>query len=123
MTSAISFSLSILLMSAAVLGAVFSNRLSAAIRVPAPAIFLVIAAILAKFVPALHALPRSTGEGLVTVALIFILFDGGMHIGWRRFRKSLGAITLTGVVGTALTAAAIAAAAFLLFGFDLRLAL
>lgn len=112
-----------LLVSMAILAAVFSNRLSALIRVPAPALFLVVAAILAQFVPALGSLPRSTAESLVTIALVFILFDGGMHIGWKRFRASLAAITWLGILGTLVTAAAIAAVAFFFLGFDLRLAL
>ncbi|HWU46826.1 MAG TPA: cation:proton antiporter [Humibacter sp.] len=113
----------ILLISLALIAAVMSNRLSAAIRVPAPALFLIAAALLAKLVPALSSLPRSAAENLVTIALVFILFDGGMDIGWKRFRDSLGTITWLGVVGTLVTAAAIAAAAYFLFGFDLRLAL
>jgi cell volume regulation protein A len=115
--------LAILLVSLAILAAVFSNRLSSIIRVPAPALFLVIAAIAAKLFPALALLPRATAEGLVTIALVFILFDGGMHIGWRRFRASLGAITWLGLAGTAVTAVGVAAVAHFLFGFDLRIAL
>ncbi len=112
----------ILLVSVAIIAGVFSNRLSAAIRVPAPALFLIAAAAVARVFPAVH-LPRSTAEDLVTIALVFILFDGGMHVGWRRFRASLGAITLLGLAGTLLTAAAIAAVAHFVLGFDLRLAL
>jgi cell volume regulation protein A len=55
-------------------------------------------------------------EELVTVALIFILFDGGMHIGWRRFRSAAVAVTWLGVVGTIVTAGGVALAAHLLFG-------
>jgi cell volume regulation protein A len=54
---------------------------------------------------------------------VFILFDGGMHIGWRRFRASLGVITWLGLAGTVITALALAAAAHFLFGFDVRIAL
>src|SRR4029453_7620573 len=36
---------------------------------------------------------------IAVVALIVILFNGGMDIGWRRFRGALGAILLLGVVG------------------------
>jgi len=115
--------LEILLISLAVVSAVFSNRLSAIIRVPAPAMFLILAAVAAKLFPAVAALPRSTAESIVTIALAFILFDGGMHIGWRRFRASLGAITWLGVAGTAVTAVAVAAAAHFLFGFDIRTSL
>lgn len=113
----------ILLISIAVVAAVFSNRLSAVIRVPAPALFLIVAAVAAKLFPALGALPRSSAESIVTIALIFILFDGGMHIGWRRFRASLAAITWLGLAGTVVTAVAIAAAAHFIFGFDVQLSL
>ncbi len=123
MNAATSLAIAILLISVAVLAAVFSNRLSAIIRVPAPALFLVAAAIAAKLFPALGTLPRGTAEAIVTLALVFILFDGGMHIGWRRFRLSLGAITWLGLAGTAVTAVGVAATAHFLFGIDLRLAL
>jgi cell volume regulation protein A len=113
----------ILLISIAVVAAVFSNRLSAVIRVPAPALFLVLAAIAAKLFPAIGGLPRGTAEGIVTVALIFILFDGGMHIGWKRLRASLGAVTWLGLAGTVVTAIVLAAAAHYVFGFDFRIAL
>jgi cell volume regulation protein A len=59
----------------------------------------------------------------VTVALIAILFNGGLDIGWPRFRANAGAIVWLGVVGTFVTAAAVALAGHLLFGFDWRLAL
>ncbi len=49
-------------------------------------------------------------QRVVTVALVLILFDGGMHIGWRRFRRAAGPIVTLGVVGTVLTAAAVGAA-------------
>ena len=115
--------LEVLLVSLAVVAAVFSNRLSAAIRVPAPALFLILAALAAKVFPSLGTLPRGTAENVVSIALVFILFDGGMHIGWRRFRASLGAVTWLGLAGTAVTAVAIAAAAYFLLGLDFRLAM
>ncbi|HEY4269225.1 MAG TPA: cation:proton antiporter [Galbitalea sp.] len=123
MSEIVPFAVAVLLVSVAVIAAVFSNRLSSLIRIPAPALFLIAAAVLAKIFPVLGSLPRGTDESLVTIALLFILFDGGMHIGWRRFRASLGAITVLGIVGTIATAAAIAACAHFLFGIDLRLAL
>jgi cell volume regulation protein A len=47
---------------------------------------------------------------------MFILFDGGMHIGWSRFRSAAGPIAIVGVAGTFLTAAAAAAFAHVAFG-------
>jgi potassium/hydrogen antiporter len=123
MTSIAALALAILGVAVAVIAAVFSNRLSAITRVPAPALFLVIAAVAAKVFPSLGSLPGSTDVNIVTIALVFILFDGGMHIGWRRFRASLAAVTWLGIVGTLATAAALAAVAHLVFGFDLRLSL
>ena len=123
MSDVVKLALEIFLVSLAIVAAVFSNRLSTIIRVPAPALFLIAAAIAAKLVPGLAGLPRSTTEALVTIALVFILFDGGMRIGWRRFRKSLGAITWLGLAGTAVTAIGLAAAAHYIFGFDVRLSL
>src|SRR5579875_2962059 len=103
--------------------AVLSNRLSERLRVPAPAFFLVFAAAASDVFPSLARVSDGTVERAVTVALAFILFDGGMHIGWRRFRGSAGATVWLGVAGTLVTAGAAATAAHLLFGIGWRLAL
>jgi cell volume regulation protein A len=87
--------------------AVLSNRISEHLRIPSPAIFLLGAAVAAQLMPALHDLPHRSVTRLVTVALVVILFDGGMQIGWPRFRSSAGPIAVAGVLGTFLTAAAI----------------
>ncbi|MDG6110336.1 cation:proton antiporter [Dactylosporangium aurantiacum] len=62
-------------------------------------------------------------QDVVTVALVVILFEGGTHIGWRRFRSAAGAIVWVGVAGTVVTAAAVATVAHLLFGFGWQAAL
>jgi potassium/hydrogen antiporter len=103
--------------------AVLSNRLSERLRVPAPAFFLVCAAIASDLFPGLARLSGTTVQRVVTVALAFILFDGGMHIGWRRFRGAAGAIVWLGVAGTLVTAGAAAIAAHFLFGIGWRLSL
>jgi cell volume regulation protein A len=102
---------------AVVMVAVLSNRISERIRVPAPAIFLVAAAVVSDLVPALSAVSVGLVQRTVTLALIPILFDGGMHIGWRRLRSAAGAVAWIGVAGTFVTAAAVAVLAHLLFGF------
>jgi cell volume regulation protein A len=108
----------ILLFTAAVgLVAVLSNRLTEWVKIPSPALVLIGAAIAVKAIAPLHEPPRLIVERVVTVALVCILFDGGMHIGWSRFRSALGPITAVGVGGTFLTVAA--GSVLVHFGFAL----
>jgi cell volume regulation protein A len=87
--------------------------------VPAPGIFLLVAAIIATYVPgADEIVPIKAVEQVVTVALALILFDGGMHIGWRKFRSAAAPIMALGIVGTFFTTAAVAVLAHALFGFS-----
>ena len=88
MTDAEPFALLVLLAAGVGLVAVLSNRLTEWVKIPSPALVLVGAAITVQFIPALHAPPRQAVERVVTVALVCILFDGGMHIGWSRFRSA-----------------------------------
>jgi cell volume regulation protein A len=99
------FALAVLLASATGLAAVLSNRVTEKIRIPAPALILVAAAVAVELIPDLHAPHERTVERIVTVALLCILFDGGMHIGRERLRSALGAVAVVGVAGTFLTAA------------------
>jgi potassium/hydrogen antiporter len=100
------FALLLLLVAVVGLVAVLSNLITERLRVPVPVLVLVGAAVAVKVVPALHAPPERSVERILTVALICILFDGGMHIGVRRVRTAAGAILSVGVLGTFLTAAA-----------------
>jgi cell volume regulation protein A len=87
--------------------------------IPAPALFLIAAAVLSDVFPELRErLSVETVERIGVVALIVILFDGGMLVGWRRLRRSAVPIGLLGVVGTFGTAALMAVLAHGLFGFD-----
>jgi cell volume regulation protein A len=117
------FAIVLLLAGAALLAAVSSNRLAERIHVPAPALFLIAAAVASDLVPRLGDLSIIVDQRIVTVALVLILFDGGMHIGWARMRPSAGAVLWLGVAGTLVTAAAMAVGAHLLFGFEWRAAL
>jgi len=85
------------------------SRLSERIPVPSAAVFLITGAALSDIFPQLerHASIK-TVERVVVVAVVVILFDGGMHIGWRRFRASLVPISSLGLVGTFGTAAVVA---------------
>ena len=82
MTDAEPFALLVLLAAAVGLAAVLSSRLTQRLRIPTPALVLVGAAVAVQVIPALHAPPRLAVERVVTVALVCILFDGGMDIGW-----------------------------------------
>ncbi len=115
MSDVAAFAALVLLVAAVVSLAVVGNRFAERLRVPAPAIFLVAAAIASDIVPAWGRIPPETVQRIVTVALIVILFDGGMHIGWRRFRSAAGAIAWIGVAGTFVTAAALAFLAHWMF--------
>jgi cell volume regulation protein A len=117
------FSQVLLFVSLAAVVAVLSNRLTARLRVPAPALFLAAAALAVAVLPGLKAPPERMVERIVTVALVFILFDGGMHIGWRRFRAAAAPILVVGVAGTFLTTAAVAAVAHFGFGLSWYIAL
>ena len=123
MTDIDPFAQVLLFLSLATVLAVLSNRLSARLRVPAPALFLAAAALAAAVLPGLKAPPERVVERIVTVALICILFDGGMHIGWRRFRAAAAPIVVVGVAGTFLTSGAVAATAHFAFGFSWYIAL
>ena len=59
-----------------------------------------------------------TVERLGVIALIVILFDGGMHVGWRRLRGSLWPIASLGVLGTFATAGLIALFGHCALGFS-----
>jgi potassium/hydrogen antiporter len=111
------FALLIVLMAAVGLVAVLSNRLSHRVKLPSPALVLAGAAIAVKVIPALHGPPQQTVERVVTVALACILFDGGLNIGWARFRSAAGPIAIVGVLGTFLTV--IAGALLVHFAFGL----
>ena len=123
MNELVAFGLAVLLAGVAGMAAVLSNRLSERLRVPAPAVFLVCAAVASDLSPRLGRVSVHAVEQVVTVALAVILFDGGAHIGWRRFRTATAATLWLGTAGTLVTTGAVAALAHLLFGFGWRSAL
>ncbi|MHB1875143.1 MAG: potassium/proton antiporter [Streptosporangiaceae bacterium] len=123
MTQIESFGLAVLRSAGGGIAAVLSSRLSERVRIPAPAFFLIGAAVASDIWPRLGGLSFGTVEEAVTIALAVILFDGGLRTGWRRFRSAAVATTWIGVTGTVLTALALALAAHLLFGFGWHVAL
>jgi potassium/hydrogen antiporter len=107
----------VLLVAAGFLLAVSANKLTERIPLPAPALFLVAAAIVSDLWPRLEQVSIRTVERLGVAALVVILFDGGMHVGWRRLRASLQPVAALGVVGTFGTAGVMAVLAHVLFDF------
>ena len=119
MTEISDFGLIVLLVSAGVFLAVLGMRLADRISVPNAAIFLVAAGILATTVDALgDALSIEVVERIGVIALIVILFDGGLHIGLTRFRRSGAPILALGILGTFATAGLVALAAHYLLDFS-----
>jgi cell volume regulation protein A len=116
------YALIVALTSAVVLVGVLANRFTARFKVPVPLLMLVCAAVAVQIFPHLPTPPERTVERVVTIALVLILFDGGMHIGWSRFRPAAGPIALVGVVGTFLTAAGGAVVLHAIFGLPWYLA-
>jgi potassium/hydrogen antiporter len=114
------FGLVIAVVSMAGLSAVAASRATERLRVPAPLIFLVAAAVISDLMPGLERVPVVTVQRVVTVTLVVLLFDGGMHIGWGRLRVVGWAVAWVGVVGTVATAAGVAVLAHLVFGFGWR---
>jgi potassium/hydrogen antiporter len=94
-------------LSVAIAVRVFADRL----RIPAAALILVGTATLSDVFEGLEDVAIVDVQRVATVALIVILLDGGMHIGWRRFRAALIPIAAVGLLGTFATAALVAVAA------------
>jgi cell volume regulation protein A len=117
------FALVVVVCGLALLAAVGSSRVSEWVRIPTPAIFLVAASICADVFPHLGSLTIRADQRIVTIALVLILFDGGMHIGLARFRPVAVGVVWLGVAGTFVTAGALALLAHALFDFDWRGAL
>jgi potassium/hydrogen antiporter len=114
-TEVADFGLILLILAAGVSLALLVFRFTAWFAVPAPALFLLGAAVVSDVFPELQEdVSIRTVERIAVVALIVILFQGGMHIGWRRFRGAAATIVLLGTVGTFATAALMTVAAYLL---------
>ncbi len=104
--------------------ALVAQQLARRIRVPAAALVLVVAAVAATYLKAVRdAVTLHTVENVVTLALIVILFDGGLHLGRRRFRGSAAPIVVLGVLATFATAALIAVLAHVAFALSWKFAL
>jgi cell volume regulation protein A len=123
MTEISDFGLVVLAVSATVFVALLGMRLADRLSLPYAALFLVGAVVLSETFTSLQdVVSIQQVERLTVVALVVILFDGGLHIGLGRFRRSAGPILALGVLGTFATAGLVALAAHYLLGFDWVLA-
>ncbi|HZQ66722.1 MAG TPA: cation:proton antiporter [Gaiellaceae bacterium] len=111
------FGLIVLIVAGSFSLALGGHKLTELVPIPAPAIFLAAAAVASDIWPGLSRLSTVDVERIAVVALVAILFDGGMHVGWDRFRAAALPITALGVLGTFATAGIVAVAAHWLFDF------
>ena len=117
------FALMLLPIAGGVVAAIVYMRIGDRLPLPAPGILLVAAALIADLWPQLQSvLSILAVERIAVVALVVILLNGGMDIGWRRMRNSIGPVLSLGVLGTFATAALLAVAAHVLLGFSWTLA-
>jgi cell volume regulation protein A len=115
----IDFGAVVLAVSAALFVALLCMRLADRASLPYAALLLVAAAAMASASTYIQsALSVEEVQNLATVALVVILFDGGLQIGPARFRRSLRPILALGIVGTFLTAGVVALAARYVLGFS-----
>jgi cell volume regulation protein A len=113
------FGLIVLLASAGLFLAVLAMRLAERVSLPNAALFLLGAGVLAASSDSVrNALSIEAVERIGVVALIIILFDGGLHIGLARSRRSIGPILALGIVGTFLTAGLLALVAHYVLGLS-----
>ena len=122
-TEILYFGAVVLVVAAGFFLALGTYKLTERFPVPAPALFLLAAAAASDVFPGLaeHVSIR-TVERIGVVALVAILFDGGMHVGARRFRAAALPITTLGVLGTFATAGVMAVFAHLFFDFSWTIA-
>ena len=113
------FGLIVLVVAVGFLLAILASKVTERFPLPAPALFLLAAAIAPIDFESLgNVLSVRDVERIGVVAIIVILFDGGMHVSWRRFRRAAVPVSLLGVLGTFATAGLMAVAAHYLFDFS-----
>jgi potassium/hydrogen antiporter len=89
--------------------AALSTRITGRVPIPAPAIFLLAAAVASDLWPRLYdEVDTRTVERIAVGALIVILFNGGLEIGWRKIQGALAPILSVGLLGTFATAGLVA---------------
>jgi cell volume regulation protein A len=82
------FGLIVLLVAGTFSLAVGAHKATEIFPIPAPALFLAAAAVASDIWPGLSRLSTVDVERIAVVALIAILFDGGMQVGWARLPRT-----------------------------------
>lgn len=119
----VQFGLAVFALAGLGLAAILIGRVSERLQLPAPLFFLLTAAVGVRIVDDSADYDPHVIEAVVSLALVVILFNGGLHIGWRRFRAVAGPVAMLGVVGTFLTTAGVAVFAHWALGLDWYVAL
>jgi potassium/hydrogen antiporter len=103
------------LLAAGIAGALLADR----VRVPGLLIFLALGMLAgSEGVGGIHFDDAELARTLGTIALVLILFEGGLTAGWSEIRPVLGTAASLATVGTAVTAVVAGFAAKLLFGLS-----
>lgn len=93
------------IVSGAVLAALVFQRVAERSHIPAPVVFLVVSAAASDvFTPLRTVLSPTDVSWIASAALMVILFDGGVSLGWRRVKSVLGPVAV--LAGGATVAAA-----------------
>jgi potassium/hydrogen antiporter len=112
------FGAGIAIVSGAVLAALAFRRVAERTGIPAPAVFLVVSAAASTAVtPIRTALTPTDVSWIASGALMVILFDGGVSLGWRRVRRVLAPVAALGIGATLAAAGVMAVAAHAVLGF------
>lgn len=124
MSGIVEFAHIILVVAGALALAIVVRVVASRIGLPTAALLLVVSAVASDMSSRLASLLTFEDvQRIATLALIAILFDGGMGMGLARFRSAAVPITLLGVLGTFGTAPLVAVAAHVVLGFDWTVAL
>src|ERR1700704_369038 len=102
------------LLAAGILGALLADR----VRVPGLLLFLGLGMLAgSQGIGGIHFSNTELARTLGTIALVLILFEGGLTSGWSEIRPVLGTAASLATIGTLMTAAIAGLAAKLIFGF------
>jgi potassium/hydrogen antiporter len=103
------------LLAAGIVGALLAERL----RIPGLLLFLGLGMLAgSEGIGGIEFGNAELARTLGTIALVLIIFEGGLTAGWREIRPVLGTAASLATVGTALTAVVAGLAAKLIFGLD-----